>query len=76
MLQKFWSKAQMSFFVPLERFELWPEGTYSFCPRCAMDSFELLYQNKTEAFVRCSACGKYWIINPALTHIRYEAAVV
>jgi hypothetical protein len=66
MLQKFWSKAQMSFFVPIGSFEDWPEGTYSFCPQCAMDSFELLFKNRTESYVRCRACGALWVINAAM----------
>ncbi len=63
MFQKFWSKAQMELYFPLEKFEPWPEDTFSFCPKCAFDSFELLFDSGLQRFVRCAVCGALWIVN-------------
>jgi DNA-directed RNA polymerase subunit RPC12/RpoP len=62
MLSKYRSKSQMGLYFPLENFERWPEGTYSFCPRCGLDMFELLYEADRQSYIRCSVCGAQWII--------------
>lgn len=66
MFTRFWSKAQMRLYIPLDRFEDWPEDTFSFCPKCGMDSFELLFEVGTETYIRCRVCGSLWVSNSAL----------
>ncbi len=63
MFQQFWSIAQMRLYLPLEKFEAWPEDTFSFCPRCALDSFELLLDSGFESYIRCKVCGSLWIVH-------------
>jgi hypothetical protein len=61
MILTFKSKAQMGLYFPLEKFEPWPEDTYSFCPKCASDNVEPLLESGREHFVRCGVCGSLWI---------------
>jgi hypothetical protein len=76
MFQKFWSKAQMRLYLPLEKFEPWPEDTFSFCPKCALDSFELLLDSGCESYVRCQVCGSLWIVRSlAKCDLPVEAAL-
>jgi hypothetical protein len=76
MIPKFRSKAQMRLYYPVENFELWPEDTFSFCPQCGMDSFELLCEGSLEAYVKCRVCGTLWVIKAAFGSIRYDAVVI
>jgi len=61
MLSKYRSKSRMGLDCPLEKFEWWPDGTYSFCPRCGLDLFELLFRTDNSAYIKCSVCGAQWI---------------
>jgi len=51
----------MRLYYPLEMFEAWPKDTFSFCPKCALDSFEPLLDNGPEHYIRCKVCGSLWI---------------
>jgi hypothetical protein len=31
------------------------------CGICGFDHFELLYEGRTEKFVRCILCGSFWV---------------
>lgn len=74
MLPKFLSKTEMEFYIPMERFNYWPEDTFSFCPKCGMDSFELLFKNKLEIYIQCRICNALWIIKPTGGPIHVDAA--
>lgn len=74
MLSKYNSKSQMGLYIPLEKFERWPDGTYSFCPRCGLDMFELLCQAEHLSYIKCSVCGAQWITG-ARPGVRLYAAL-
>ncbi len=61
MLSRYRSKSQMGLDFPLDKFERWPNGTYSFCPRCGLDMFELLYKTELLSYIKCAVCGAQWI---------------
>ena len=75
MILKFRSKAQMNLYVPMQEFERWPEDTFSFCPKCSYESFELLYENESEAYIRCHLCNALWIIKSSAGNIRNGLAL-
>ncbi len=70
------SKAQMAVQHPLEKFESWPKDTYFFCPKCALDNLELLFDSGLERFVRCTACGSLWIISASPCNMPAQAALI
>jgi hypothetical protein len=74
MLSKYRSKSHMGLYLSLEDFAPWPDGTYSFCPRCGIDLFELLCENDPLSYVRCSICGAQWIVK-ADSGIRLDSAL-
>ena len=61
MLLTFKSKPQMRLYYPLEMFEPWPKDTFSFCPKCGLDNFEMLLDWGLERYMRCNLCGSLWI---------------
>jgi hypothetical protein len=77
MFQKFWSKGQMRLYLSMEKFEPWPEDTFSFCPKCAFDSFELLLDSGLERHIRCTVCGSLWIVHALASNSKLaEAAII
>jgi len=46
-------------------FQEWPDGTFAFCPRCGLDSFELLYRDESQFLVRCRLCNTFWSVKSA-----------
>jgi hypothetical protein len=76
MILKFRSKAEMKFYHPLERFNHWPEDTFSFCPECGTDAFELLFENESDSFVRCRHCSALWITKTKVRSVHFDATLI
>jgi len=75
MILKFRSKAEMKFYHPMERFNQWPVDTFSFCPRCGTDAFELLFENDSESFVCCRHCSALWVMESNCRQVHFDAVL-
>jgi len=65
MFPRFEATKDLATKIPPCDFQDWPDGTFSFCPKCGLDSFELLYKDEGQFLVRCRLCNTYWSVKSA-----------
>jgi len=62
MFQRFKSLLELKRSLSLENFEVLPDKSENRCVYCGLDSYEILYQDGRNSYVRCNLCNALWII--------------
>ncbi len=65
MFPRFKSKKELGINLGRNDFSEWPSATYTFCPKCGLDNFELLYEDSSDIYIRCKICNSLWNIKSA-----------